>query len=372
MPYLPRLHPTNNFPIRLPERTRELAVFGEQCWLTFVNPVDGAVRLGYLDPALIETVVTDPDNAQQAIGIVTARNRKGEQKRLRVIVNGPEPELFTARTQAIRETFADGECFWFCINKLSNDRRGRSDLMPVMGWCDAYEQYLFGEVDRAGLMRAFIWDVTLTGATPEEVRARAAQIGPPSPGSTRVHNDSESWQAVAPDLKTADSATGARLFRNHILGGMTIPEHWFGGGGGDVNRSTSESMGDPAFKAMSMRQSFLGYMLEECGRYVIRQRELAQTGKEPDLFDPAFAIQAQWPEMMVQDTTRYAAALQQVVVAAGLAIDKGLLSDATALGLINAVAGRLGVAIDADIELAAARHEAAVRAEQDAYPPPVL
>jgi hypothetical protein len=362
-------HPVNNFPLRLPERLRELAVFGEQCWPAFVNPMNGAVRYGYLDPINIETVVTDPDNSQQPIGIVTLRNRKGVQRRYRVIVNGPEEELFTARTRAIRETFTDGDCHYWAVNKLASERRGRSDLLPLMDWCDAYETMLFGEVDRMASMRAFLWDVTLTGATPEDVKKRGKDIAPPAPGSIRVHNDSEVWQAITPDLKATDGAEGARLFRNHILGGATIPEHWFGGAG-DVNRSTSDSMGEPTFKLMSMRQSFLGAMLTECGRYAIRQREIAATGREPDLFDPVYQVEASFPEMVVRDTTKYAAALQQVVVAAQLAIVNNLMTPETALLIIDAISGRLGVPIDAEEELAKAAKAAAQKAEEDVFTDP--
>lgn len=362
-------HPINNFPIKLPKKTRELAVFGEQCWPAFTNPVSGEVRLGYLDPSLIATVVMDPDNSEQPIGIVTCSDKKGVQRRYKVIVNGPEEELFTARTVAIREGFGDGECFWFTVNSLCCDRRGRSDILPLMDWCDAYEQGLFGEVDRQASMRAFIWDVTLKNATQEEVDARAAKIVPPVPGSTRVHNDSETWQAITPDLQAADGAAGARLFRNHILGGATIPEHWYGGGG-DVNRNTSESMGEPTFKLMSLRQAYLGYMLEECGRYQIRQREIATTGREPDLFDPLYEVEVVWPELTARDTSKYAAAFGQVVVGCSMAMDKGMLSKATALRIIDTVAARLGQSVDAEEELMAAESEAGKRSEEDSFPDP--
>lgn len=54
----------------LPRMMRELALFGEQCWPVFADPKSGHVRLGYLDPARIETVVCDPDNAAQPVGVV--------------------------------------------------------------------------------------------------------------------------------------------------------------------------------------------------------------------------------------------------------------------------------------------------------------
>lgn len=68
--------PINQMDVKLPKKVRELALFGEQCWPTFVNELNGHVRLGYLDPALIATVVVDPDNAEQPIGVVTVKDRK--------------------------------------------------------------------------------------------------------------------------------------------------------------------------------------------------------------------------------------------------------------------------------------------------------
>jgi hypothetical protein len=361
--------PINQMSVKLPKKVRELGIYGEQCYPAFVNEHTGHVRLGYLDPGLVETVVMDPDNPEQPIGIVTVRDKKGMARRYRVIVNGSDADLFTARTQAIRATFTDGEAFWFTINDLSNGRRGRSDLLAQADYLDGYDQYLFGELDRAQFMRAFIWDVTLTGATPEEVAQRAKTISAPRPGSARVHNDAEVWKAETPDLKAQDASEGARLFRNHVLGGATMPEHWFGGGG-DVNRATGESMAEPTLKVLSMRQQVVKHLLETIGVYVLRQALLVRGKGEPDLEDEAYQVEAIFPEMTAKDTTKYASALQQAVVAVGLALDKGLITQATAVRVINAIAGRLGVEIDAEAELAVARAEAETAAEADVYVTP--
>ena len=345
-------HPINCMNIKLVKKVRELALYGEQCWPAFVNEFDGSVRLGYLDPCLIETVILDPDNGEQPIGVVTVKNKKSEQKRYRVIVNGTESELFTKRTQGIRETFTDGDCFYFCINDLSNGHRGRSDLLPQTDWLDSYDQFMFGELDRVQFMRAFMWDVTLAGANEDDVKQKAASIRSPKPGSVRVHNDAESWKAESPNINAGDTDTTAKLVRNHILGGATIPEHWFGGAG-DVNRATGEDMSGPTFKVMSMRQAFIGYMLIEVGKFVIRNWELAHTSKEPDMSDPIYALEVSWPEMVAKDTTKYANALQQVTQSCSMAITANLLSRKTAIEIIESVAGRLGVEFDAEEELAA-------------------
>lgn len=344
--------PINAMDLKLIKKARELGLFGCQCWPTYVNEMNGHVRLGYLDPGLIEKVVFDPDNSEQPIGVVTKKNKKGFRKRYRVIVNGAEESVFTKSTQATRTQFTDGDCFYYKINDLSNSEKGYTDLLANIDWLDAYDQFMFGELDRAAHMRAFFWDVTLKNTNEDGVKAWAKENGSaPAPGSQRIHNDSVEYQAVTPDLKAQDSSENARLFRNHILGGASIPEHWFGGGG-DVNRSTGESMGEPTFKMMEMRQTYLGYILKEVLSYVIRQKELAYSnGREPDLNDPIYKFSVQWPEMIARDISKYAAALQQVTAAVAMAISNEVMSHETGLQIIEKITERLGVEFDVTEEL---------------------
>ncbi|MBV2125745.1 MAG: hypothetical protein KUF75_11380 [Candidatus Thiodiazotropha sp. (ex Ctena orbiculata)] len=361
--------PINNMKRKLKKKVRELLIFGEQAWPAFVNEYNGHVRLGYLDPELIETVVMDPDNAEQPIGIVTTKDKKGRARRYRVILNGTESDLFTQRTQAIRETFDDGILFFNRINELSNGTRGRSMLLPQIDWLDAYDNYLFGELDRATFLRAFMWDITLKGATEDQVKQRAKQIHAPSPNSARVHNDSEEWNAVTPNLQAGDSAENAKLFRNQVLGGATMPEHWYGGAA-DVNRATGESMSEPTFKVLSSLQQDLGGILEDLGIFAIN-RSADPSGDEvlidPYNPDPDLVPECVWPELTARDTTKYAAAMQQVTAASVMAINQGLITEVLALEQINAISGRLGVEFDAAEELAAARKEAADKATDDVY-----
>lgn len=362
--------PINQMDIKLPRKVRELALFGEQCWPAFVNEVDGAVRLGYIDPLQISQVVLDPDNKEQPIGVITKRDDKGRYLKYKVIINGPE-SVFTARTQAIRESFSDGECFYFTVNDLAGSRRGRSDLRASADWLDVYEQWMWGDVQRIDFMRAFVWDVTLSGADEAAVKKRAGEIAanPPRPGSTRVHNESEKWAAVSPSLQGTDTTHAARLLRNHILGGSSIPEHWIGGGG-DVNRAVGAEMTEPTMKILSMRQIVWRHILQSVGCFCIRQKILAETGVEPEWDDPHLAVEAAFPEMSPKDTTKYAAALQQVVAAVVMAVTNGKLDDETAVKIIAAVASRLGVEIDPDKVLENAKAAADKKAEQDTFQTP--
>lgn len=365
------LDPINDMDLKLFKKARELALFGEQCYPAFVNEHDGFVRIGYLDPSLIQEVVMDPDNPEQQIGIITYKDRSGKVRKYRVIINGEE-DVFTERTQALRKTFTTGDAFFFRINDLSAGRRGRSDLLAQADWLDAYDQFMFGELERYAVLRAFIWDVTLKNATEEQVTARAKKITAPKPMSVRVHNDSETWEALSADLKSFDTSEGARLFRNHVLGGATIPEHWYGGGG-DVNRAVGAEMGTPTLKVLTMRQRVLKNMLESIGRYVLWQKARAENAKV-DWSDPAMKVQAIFPELSEKDLSKATTALSQVAVACASLVMQGLLSEKSAVALIAVIAKKLGLEIDPEEELQAAQEEAKKRreeqAERDSFTPP--
>ncbi|MCO7251233.1 hypothetical protein [Pseudoalteromonas sp. Ps84H-4] len=358
-------HPINNMAIKLEKKVRELSIFGEQFYPAFVNPLSGEVQLSYLDPAHVEEVIYDPRNPEQPVGVKTKRMTNGRQYIYRVIINGPE-SVFTKQTQRLREGFNDGDIFYFSINSFCAHGRGNSDLTAQCDFLDLYDDFIFGEGDRAENSRAFVWDVTLKGADQNKVNARAAEIqsNPPRPGSANVHNDSEEWKAESPNLGSGDTEALAKLFRNHMLGGATMPPSWFADGG-DVNRANGEAMAEPTFKILAMRQRYIIYMLHEIATFVIRQYYTATMGIEPDRMveTDVFKSKVVMPEMTAKDISRYAAALQQVVVAVNLGITQGIMTEETGLSVIASIADRLGVEIDPEQELINAQAAIAQKAK---------
>jgi len=360
--------PINRLDRKLEAKMRALALFGEQLWPVFVNEVSGACRIGYADPDLIEKVVTDPENGEQPI-VVVVRSGNGRRRLYRVIVaDGDEDDLFPAGSggRKLRDA-CERDAFYFRVNDLPNGRRGRSDLASAVDWCDAYETFLFGELERAAAARSTVWDVTLKGATKEQVEERSRTIQAPRPLGMRVHNDSEVWETKSPELGAYDADIGARLFRTHVLGGSTIPEHWFGSGG-DVNRATAGEMGEPAEKVLTLRQRWwIGALTDVC-RHALKCR-LEALGRDMTAFaaDPAWAPRVAFPELTAKDTTKYATAIGQLAAAVGSLLDRKLITEETALALIASIAGRLGVEIDAKTELERARAAADDQAAADAF-----
>ncbi len=354
--------PINDLDTKFEQMARELHLFGELALPAFVAP-NGLVRVASIDPSEIESVLTDPDNATQGIGLSLRPDAFTYKKRYRIIVNGADEDLFSEQTQALRESYADGDAFYFRINALSTATRGAPDLMSVADWVDNFDAALWAELERWEQLRAFIWDVTLRGATPDQVAERAKQIFAPAPGSTRVHNDSEEWGAVTPDLKAGDGSGFGRLFRNHILGGMGLPEHWFGGGG-DVNRATAGEMDEPTLKLLVMRQRTLTAMLQTMGRFAIRQRLRAEGGA----YDRAkHGFRVVWPALNTPDAAKMASAVQAIAQAVTIGIQNEVMSEETGVQLLALAAGFIGAEVDPADELKKAREDARRRQADDVY-----
>ena len=354
--------PINNWPAKLEGRVRDLSLTGEQCYILHINEGSGFLRLGYLDPRAIDQVVLDPDNPEQPIGVITKKDAAGKQHRYRVAVLGDDDQLFSRRTAETRaREFTDGECMLYQVNRLANGSRGRSDLLGQMDWLDSYDEFMFGELDRQKFLRAFVWDVTLAGADEETVKRFDKTFRSPEPNSKYVHNDSVKLEAVSPALHAAEGSETARLLRNHVLGGATVPEHWFGGGG-DVNRASASEMGEPTFKAFTSRQMFLRRMIEDIGRFVLWKA--GATGM-PDWSHADWTVTASFPELVNRDITKFSAALQQVAATAVILVDNGLITEERALMLIADVTQRFGQDIDPRAELEAARKERTERQAAD-------
>lgn len=311
--------PVNHWDLKQHQKALELGLYGEQCYPVFVNNVDGSVRLGYADPNNISEVITDPENAEQAIAVVL-KSEMGQDKKTLAIVRHDSSGKLTVPD----ETTAGG-CFFFAINKVSNATRGRSDLLPVADWIDAYDKMLFNRLDRQALMNCFLWDITLEDMTPDKIEEFLRTVKPPNPGEIRAHNQKVKWEAVTPDLKASDAEIEAKLIKAQILSGAGLPPHWFAEGG-DVNRATALEMGTPIFRRLVSRQKYFCYMVEHIFNFVIDQAIIHNS--LPENIDRTFEIIA--PEISTKDMVGMATALQQISNSLAIATSQGWISKETA------------------------------------------
>ena len=324
--------PQNDWDTFLPKYYLDLKIFGEAIWPVTVNPINGVVQVGYIDPGRVKVVKKHPDN-QKFEGEVW----------LKVPVGAPEKMLtvILTDTDPMSESFGrlSGECFFFALNKTMGATRGRPDLMPLIDWCDGLDKQLFDHMERTGLLNAFIWDVTIDGADDEFIKKWVKKRKTPKPGSMRVHNEKVTWEAKSPQNRARETSDSTQMIKNYVTGSRTLPEHWFGSGG-DVNRATAQEMEFPTVKTLSAQQTYLKYMVRQIVRFV---RDRAIIGKEIAETEEGKEIQVDAPEISSRDMVRIGSTMQTVVSALALARTNGWTGDEQAIKIIAQLSKQLGV-----------------------------
>ena len=357
--------PHNKMRLKLPMRMRALSITGEQCWPVAVDD-KGGVRLGYVDPAAIQRVVKDPHNGERDAAVVLeGKDAEGNAIVLKVVVieGDPSSQNFGRRVGLVQpgEAFAfpkvglagnelagtyAGACFFWRVNSLPNAERGRSDLMAAINFMDAYEQMLMNDVDRTILQKSFVWDIELMGAgDPQIAEWKKKHPNPPKPGTQLVHNESEKWLAITPDLHMQDAAAGADLILSYVATGTEMPKTWLNGLM-DANRATASEMPEPTYMALEERQTFVQDMLTEVLAFVLDQAELAgQLPRRAGVTPEAWPVTVEMPELVRKDMAPAATALGSVVTAMAAAIEANVLDEEVAQEAAVLALSNLGIEV---------------------------
>ena len=339
--------PVNRMDIHWENFIRELGIYGEQCWPVFTAEQTGRVRLGYIDPAMIDQVFCDPQNVKIKVGVLTRSNNVTRAQRLAIVLDAENEDFLSEEGKELRDTFDDGECFYFTINALTNEMRGTSDLFTVADHLDNYEQFLYDSGQKYARFNSFFYDITVDGADEKKLQEERDKYEPPKNGSAFIHNEKVKAEAVNPDMKSEDSSQASRLHRNHILGSLGLPEHWFGGGG-DVNRATAAEMDAPAKKIISNRQKKVKNMLELIVDHVIGSAVDARylTGVPEDAL---YAYEVQTPEISDKDVAKLSTMLTQVSTSLTVAETQGWISNEEAAKAFSFFLAFIGYEYDPEV-----------------------
>jgi len=331
----------NLMDLRLEKRVEFLGLLGEQCWPVQVNPYNGFVRLGYVDPANVDDVMVSESFPELAASV----RLKGLGGRSGQVLSVIREEWDPRRREFGRLT---GECFFFSLNNPPNGPRGRSDLISSFDYINAFEESLFDETDRVKLMKAFIWDATLQGATDEEIIDFLKHNKAPRPGSVRAHNERVTWQAVAPDLKMQDSKTFFDFLKSYLAACQNRPDSWLGSGG-KAYQNEADLMGEPTFKDLASRQRYVQYMIEYVLRFVIDQAVLKGALTESE--KKRFTVRVTMPEMASKFVKQVIDGIFTLAQALVIAESQAWVTKDTAAKIFSAVAQRVGIEIDAAEEV---------------------
>lgn len=320
-------HPQNRMDERIYNLCSELSLYGEQFIHFFVNRYDGSVVIRQIDPSLIDQIETDPEDVETPL-----RYHRRPIGQVMNATSGDPPHFDSARpVDTEGEWFQAGrEVVHFAINKVSNAKRGKSDLATLLPWLRRYKDWLTDRVRINKFKTAFLWDVRLQGADKKTIdRKKMEYAYPPEPGSVIIHNEAEQWSAVEPKIAANDASSDGRAIKLMVAVGALIPEHYLSDGNNN-NRATAVEMGLPTLLKFKRRQRIVKYMLG-CilDRVILEARKAGRLAAELDgRYEIAF------PEIDSEEHHTLAQGMSWLVPALQAARKQGWISDETAMRIM--------------------------------------
>jgi len=329
----------NHMDTRVYSLCTELSLYGEQFIRFFVNPYDGRVKIAQIDPSLIDEVETDRENVER---VTRVRVRPTGPSR-GSIVDSRKKDAGSDSSPSDNTSSIDSDGAWLscpdevaqvAINKVSNAKRGKSDLATLLPWLRRYKDWLTDRVRINKYKGAFLWTIKLQGADRKTIdRKRMEYSYPPEPGSIVVHNESEEWGAVQPHIDADNVAADGRAIKLMIAMGAGLPEHYLSEGG-EVNHATAAEMGLPTFRKFQRRQDQFALLIRTIVDRVLD--EAVKAGTLPAGVDRAYEVVM--PELAPDDNARAAQATATMATALATARAQGWVSDETAMRLLYASA----------------------------------
>ncbi|MFL6310592.1 MAG: hypothetical protein ACJ71W_00675 [Terriglobales bacterium] len=351
----------NNIDQALKDYCDELTTFGELCLPVAVNPVDGKVRLGYIDPLQIESVeygTIETASGQQQILVPVAVRLKRKQSE----TEGQRLEIVRVDEDPNSATFGQlkGDCFYFAINKAKGASRGLSELFSLADWIDVFDQMMFDFADRVRFLNAFVWHYTVKGAGEPELEKWNKKVtqNPPRQGSVWTTNENVTIEAKTPSFAGADMSEATRSIKLYGLGGAGLPA-WFFADPVDSNRSTADEMTGPTGKKLTDRQNHLKSALMQILVFVVQQA--IYHGVLAEGVDATVKLQV--PDLMIKDMQKAATTMAAVVNSVSIMAENFFITRKTAARASHVVLTQIGIEVDPDEFEQAQKEKAAHEAE---------
>ena len=320
-----------------------LGVYGELWIPTFVSQFTGLVRLGWIDPIEVFKVVPDRLNRRilRQVRMKYAPNSFDDLSAYLYDATQYVYDIINVDTNTGSKTYnyRTGNILFFKVNGAPDARRGRSDFEPLIDYIDAWDQAVFNDLERSGLLLNFIWDVTLTGFTEEKIKAlkKDPDYQAPKPGSVRFHNENVKWEAVAPKLNIAESRQLSEGVRSDTLGGAGFSDFFYGVTD-KTNRAGSDNLEVPILKSLTSRQRKVKAIFREIIDYQLDRKALADKGLkyrfESGKLSRKFDIKM--PELSIKDLSKIGAVLNAVAAGLVVAVQQEWISNKTASTLYAA------------------------------------
>ncbi len=239
-------HPKNRLDLRLEAMSDELARAGDLFVLLFRNPLDGMSYIRFVTKERIARIEVDEHDWENEL-VYHETQDVGEARRW----YSPSHPLAAEQ---------DAVMLHYAVNRPLGALLGESDLTTMLPWLQRYSRMLEDRVRMHWAMRAFLWIVTVPSTKIAEKQAQYRT--PPETGSIVVKDETETWEAVTPNLNASDAQHDLKSVRYMIDAGSGYPPHWRGEAA-DANLATATAMQTPTERHLLRRQKYFLFMLQD-------------------------------------------------------------------------------------------------------------
>lgn len=298
----------NRMDLRCYEWCDELTRAGDLFVALRTDPVSGAAFVRAVPAVRIDRIETDPDDVEREL-------------RYHESVPGLLEGRWWPSHWAPAAQDAEQILLHYAINRPAGCVRGESDLAPILPWLRRYRDWLENRVRLNKYKTAFLWDVTLSdrpGLGEALRKKRFLYQAAPESGSIVVHDEGETWQAVAPRIEAWDAKEDGRAIRLMVAAGAGVPLHFLSEGE-SATRATAAEMGDPTFRHYYRRQLDFGALLRDLLAVAIERANARGRGRR--LVDLGLSVQ--FPDITKEDHLQLAQAAQVMAQALEIAVRNG-------------------------------------------------
>lgn len=243
-----------------------------------------------IDPSTVWDIITDPDNLKDvyyyyqsyptAYQMFTGYSVPGEPGSAQA-----KPQEYILRQIPANKVYhIRGNC-------VSNEKRGRSVLFPILGWLKRVKDLYNAIVIRQWLMSCFIWDDTIKGSAADVTAHANTYSTMPKVASTFAHNESVVRKPM-PAIDTAGGRGTAAGIGEEIISfiatAIGIPKEFLNvmtSGGG--SRAQALTSAEPFTKVIEDIQAKFESVLIEIAEYAIREAGLQYDDGDVEFIFPS-------------------------------------------------------------------------------------
>jgi hypothetical protein len=207
----------NRMRSRTKQSLKELLIYGEIFWRYFKSK-DGLI-VRSVDPSTIWDIVTDDDDIESV--------KYYHQQYTRFDLSPLPGRMPIPSTLVIRQIPAD-QIDHYKINCTSSEKRGRSELFPILGYLLRFKEFVNDRILLNKLRATFALDVKVTGGATEVAAAESQFNEPPGPAAVLVHNEAIEVEFKNANANANDAMTDADTILKVIAIGAGISENFLG------------------------------------------------------------------------------------------------------------------------------------------------